>query len=277
MSTLTGTPTSHGIKTFAIGDGADMVSNPGGMTEVLGQINSLLGSYPGALASASAVAVTPNATHLLTGTTAVNTMTGGTTGCHVRLIASGQSAGVCVVLNHATGANNLSLRDSANLGIYAGESVTFVFDGTKWVEAARNLKPVLDYQQITTPQNITATSEGTATTAVQGATVTYDGATPVRIEVFSPGITQGTTTIADCLYDASGGGAAASIGWLMHGSYAAVTDRRPYAAVRRLTPSAATHAYSWRLWVDAGTGVAHAGAGGSGNLPPAFLRITRDV
>ena len=49
----------------------------------------------------------------------------------------------------------------------------------------------------------------------------------------------------------------------------------PITVSRRLTPSNAAHTYSIRAFVSAGTGVANAGAGGSGNAMPTFMRIVK--
>lgn len=227
-------------------------------------------SYGSTLASGSAIAITAgNYVYLLTGTTAVNTMTGGTSGSIVCLVASGQATGACVVLNHAASTNNLSLRDSANLGIYAGESVTFMFDGTKWVETARDLRKVLDYTQITSSASPTATSEATATAVVTSSSVTYDGATPVLIQFYCERILPGTSWITPVLYDAS-----ASIGlWTTQGQ---ITTSRGLNLQRRLTPSAVARTYSARFYVDAGTGTINAGLGGITATMPAYLKISRD-
>lgn len=231
---------------------------------------NVLGSYA-TVASGTSIAASGPGTYLLTGTTAVSTMSGGVTGMVVTLRASGQAAGVCVVLNNGTGANNLSLRDGANLGLYAGEAVSLVYDGTKWIEVGRDLKALLTHVEITANVTITATTEGTANVGITAGTVTYDGATPVRVEVYAGRLAKGTSWISDCLHDGS-----ASIGYFMAATAASV-DRVPYYAVRRFTPPAGSRAYSWRLWVDAGSGAVVAGAGSVGAQAPAFIRVVRDI
>ena len=225
------------------------------------------------IASASSIAITNNAIHFITGTTGISTMTGGVLGGIVRLVASGQATGVCVVLNNAATSNALSLRDSANFGIYAGESVTFVYNGTYWVEVNRDVKTVLDYVQATSNTNITATTEATATTIMSSSTVTFDGATVIDVEAFSPLVSRGTSWIKGALYDSIAGAGASSIGFFASSngpSTDAVTTWK-----RRYTPTAATHLWSMRSWVDAGTGIVYAGAGGSGANMPAYIKISR--
>ena len=220
------------------------------------------------VASASSIAATSGYTILLTGTTGVSTMTGGVTGGVVRLVASGQATGVCVVLNNGTTSNALSLRDSANFGIYAGESIEFVYDGTKWIEINRDVKTVLDYVQITSSVNITGTTSGSPTTGVTGNAITYDGATPIRFEFFSNSVAIGTTNI--------------NVGFYEDGSYVSnlgvinTTYYIPWSASHRRTPTAGSHTGSIRAWVNAGTGSIGAGTG-SGSNAPAFIRVTRDL
>lgn len=132
----------------------------------------------------------------------------------------------------------------------------------------------LDYVAFTNAVACTATSEATANTVVTGNAVTYDGATAVLIEFFSPYQSSNTTTV-DCylwLYDG-----ASSVGRLWQGRNGAsqIGSCGVYAGVR-LTPSAAAHTYSVRGSVQsASTFTVNAGAGGAGNLQPGFIRILR--
>ena len=228
------------------------------------------------IASASSISVTPGYTHLITGTTAISTMTGGVAGGMVTLVASGQSTGVCVVLNNGTSSNNLSLRDAANLGIYAGESVTLVYDGAKWVEVDRSLKTVLDTVSITANVTFTATTEATANTLITSNSVTFDGSTPIKIvfassEIVMPTNVNGTLV----LYDGS-----SSVGYtngMTQPTSALYGMGVPLRYEARLTPTAAARAYSIRGYVTSGTGTIYAGAGGSGARRPGVLQIIRDL
>ena len=132
-----------------------------------------------------------------------------------------------------------------------------------------------DYVSFTSAVTPTATSEATANTVVTGSAVAYDGSTAVWVEFFSesarPDTGGATRTLVFSLYDGS-----SSIGLLggMTAGVAADTGK-PVLLRRRITPSAATHTYSIRAHVSAGTGYVGAGAGGSGNLVPGYIRITR--
>jgi hypothetical protein len=128
--------------------------------------------------------------------------------------------------------------------------------------------------------NVTATTEATANTLfTASAGIALDGSTEVDISVFIPSFRPDSAAagraIVIVLYDDTGGGAA-SIGKM--GAFttpAASTMVLPCHVVRRLTPSAATHTYSARAYVTAGTGAWVDGAGGSGNYMPAFIKVVK--
>ena len=108
------------------------------------------------VASASSIAITSPGLVNLTGTTTVTTITGGQTGDILTVKASGQAAGACVIIAHGTAANNVSLRDVANFGLYANESLTLIYDGTKWVEIGRDTLRQLAI--VTSTANVTSTA-----------------------------------------------------------------------------------------------------------------------
>jgi len=221
------------------------------------------------IASASSIAITSNSIHLITGTTGISAMTGGVLGSYVTLVASGQSTGVCVVLNNGTTANALSLRDSANFGIYAGESVTFVYNGTYWVETSRNLKKIIDYAQATSNVSITGTSLASPTSIVAGSSITWDGSTKILLEFYAINSTKGTTSFSTGFYEDGSN--------INQGSYMTASPYGFYYSAYRITPTAGSHTYSVKGCVDAGSGQVQCGVGGSGTSAPAYLRITRDA
>jgi hypothetical protein len=132
-----------------------------------------------------------------------------------------------------------------------------------------------DYAQITAAAGPTATTEGTADTIITGSAVTYDGATAVVIafdcgQIRAPILAAGVLTIV--LYDNG-----ASIGELATITSNAAANY-PYQSMhteRRLTPSNAAHTYSIRAYVSSSSGDIQAGAGGSTNKKPTFMRITK--
>ena len=132
----------------------------------------------------------------------------------------------------------------------------------------------LDYAQITASvTGVTASTEATAVTLVSGNSVTYDGS-KVKVEVYVPAVAAATslwyyrvlllrdTTVIGYAAGKSVGGDAAN-GFEF---YAAAFD----------TPAAGAHTYKASAYVQASTNFSFlAGAGGSGNLLPAFLRVTK--
>lgn len=131
-----------------------------------------------------------------------------------------------------------------------------------------------DYAEFTSDVTVSATTEAGANTVVTGNAVTYDGATIVMIEFFSPHVDPQTTAGANIwivLYDG-----AASVGhWGLAQTPANATTRVPVYLRRRLTPSAASHTYSARAYRGTANGGIAAGAGGNGAVMPGFIRITK--
>jgi len=146
------------------------------------------GNKPIIIASAASISITSNAVNYITGTTSISSMTGGAPGDTVTLSASGQATGGCLILRHGTGSNNLSLRDLANFGIYNGESVTFQYTGSYWVEINRNVKEIINYKSITTDTSVTTTPYTETFAGVFNVAttdnITYDGVTYVDIEMY---------------------------------------------------------------------------------------------
>jgi len=131
-----------------------------------------------------------------------------------------------------------------------------------------------DYAEFNANVSPTATTDATANTVVTGNAVTYDGSTIVMVEFFAPAArprADAAGSLFLVLYDG-----AAAIGRLAAFNYPATgADTKPVKVARRLTPSAGAHTYSVRAFVDAGTGLVGAGAGGSGVQFPGFIRITK--
>lgn len=131
--------------------------------------------------------------------------------------------------------------------------------GTEW-----------DYAQITAnPAGITATTEGTAVAVITGSSITYDG-TKVKIEISIPSssetnsgavgtfvLLRDSTVVGQIKTSANSGGQASG--------YGVVFD----------TPTAGAHTYAVKCFTSGGTWTIGAGSGGSGNLVPAFLRVTK--
>lgn len=133
-----------------------------------------------------------------------------------------------------------------------------------------------DYVEKTTNTSITATTEGGADTIVTATAVVFDGTTKIVVDFYcayaAPDTGAAGRTLILVLYDgASSIGKLAPMATLVSGNQSYITGVHS----RRLTPSAASHTYSVRAYVSAGTGTVGAGAGGSGTYMPAFIRITK--
>src|SRR5207248_1900418 len=132
------------------------------------------------------------------------------------------------------------------------------------------------YDQITSGVNVASTTEGTPTAIITGTTHTYENA-PYIAEFFSPQVTDSSaasgTVTALLIADGS------SIGRIAVSDSVTVTTQIIQALTGRLrfTPTAATHTYSISAFASSTTGTPAigAGAGGSGVLAPAFIRITK--
>lgn len=123
----------------------------------------------------------------------------------------------------------------------------------------------LAYNEFTSNVSVTATTEGTANTVVTASAVSCDGATPVVIEFYTLQLAKGSTYIRLFLYDG-----AASVGMLAEN-----LATGPVVVQRKLTPSNASHTFSIRGSVDAGTGTVVGGAGGLAASMPGYIRITK--
>lgn len=131
-----------------------------------------------------------------------------------------------------------------------------------------------DYVQITASvTGITGTTEGTASTCITGNSVSYDGSTEVCVEAWAPGIYNGSSghwTFPLLLIDTTVIGRAV---WVTNTS-STFSVAAPYLKVF-YTPSAGSHQFILKAFVDAGSGQWNAGAGGTGNYLPSFLRVTK--
>lgn len=132
----------------------------------------------------------------------------------------------------------------------------------------------IDYVEFTSSVNITATVEASANTIVTANALAGDGSTIYVIEFFCPRfrVPAGNNNLNIWLFDGS-----TSLGFfgIFAGPDAVNELRAPAFLSRRLTPSNASHTYSVRATVSTGTGVADAGAGGTGVVLPGYIRITR--
>lgn len=144
------------------------------------------------------------------------------------------------------------------------------WNGSAWARAGSGAE--IQYQQVTAPISITATSAPAANLVVGSAAMTFDGS-PVMLEFYAgvaqaPNVASGQMAIN--LFDGS-----TDLGYIamLLGQQATTTVH-----VRtRLTPTVGSHTYSVKAWLPTGTGGnIQAGAGGTAaTYQPCFLRVTR--
>jgi hypothetical protein len=132
----------------------------------------------------------------------------------------------------------------------------------------------IDYVATTSQTALSATTEGTANTILTSNNVAYDG-TAIYIECFLPQVYGSTTANTDVhlvlLEDST------VLGAIM-GPRSQSTNRGLSAIMFKVkrTPSAASHTYTVKGFVDSGAaGSAGGGAGGSGNLTAGYIRTTK--
>lgn len=218
------------------------------------------------LASAATLVGITTQFHRVTGTTTITAITApagtGQGGNLLRL--KFQSAGCAITAGAA-----LVLTGGPFLSVANGV-ILFVWDATAaaWVEVERmNGNPglELDYAQITAPVSVTAITEATANAIVTGNSVTYDGSR-VKVELFTPESFGGNITHV-LLRDAT----------ILGYPDKSVDTAQDGAVLTNTfdTPPAGAHQYAWKAYTNTGTKTVGAGAGGTGALLPAFLRVTR--
>lgn len=132
----------------------------------------------------------------------------------------------------------------------------------------------LSYVEFSSAVSITATAEGSANTVVTAAALTVSGSTRICVEFYCANVQlppSATGQVIICLYE--GGSSIGRLAQLLN--VAAATGGPSVFARRYWTPSAGTYTWSVRAWEFGGTATIAAGAGGSGNQFPGYIRITK--
>jgi hypothetical protein len=129
----------------------------------------------------------------------------------------------------------------------------------------------LAYIEITSNVTVNATVEATPNTVVSAGAVTFDGATKVKVEFYSPGVIVGASAGSFVVLnlwdnDATDLGRMALVAW--------AATQSPVYAERYFTPPAASKTYKIKAWRINSDGTVQAGTGGAGTIFPACMRIT---
>lgn len=126
-----------------------------------------------------------------------------------------------------------------------------------------------DYAQITAnPSGITATTEATAQLVIAGNSVYYEGSR-VMVSFFAPKLSSSGSLTATfvVLRDST------VVGQVFGGTVNTVLPGAGFELFD--TPAAGAHTYEVKAFVSTGTLTVDVGAGGSGNLVPGWLRVTK--
>lgn len=126
-----------------------------------------------------------------------------------------------------------------------------------------------DYAQIiANPAGITATTEGTSQAVITGDSVYYDGSR-VKVSFFVPKLSASASlTTTFVVYRDS-----TVVGQVFGGTVNTTSQGVEFELFD--TPAAGAHTYAVKAFVSAGTLTVTVGAGGSGNLLPGWLRVTK--
>ena len=156
-----------------------------------------------------------------------------------------------------------------------GFTVTAAVWNAEVVDNMLHLEEV-GYTAFTSPVSITATTEGTANQIVSSGAISYE-AVPHMIEFHAPNArpdnAAANRSINFVLEDSTT--VIATIGRIL--TPAASNNTVPVFCGYRITPTAASHTYNVRAWVNAGTGNVGAGASGTTTDGPGYIRIWKVV
>src|SRR5512142_1632362 len=125
---------------------------------------------------------------------------------------------------------------------------------------------------LTTEASITATSSATGNTCISTGAFGCNAGT-YYVEVFTPYLTKGTTNLDIELFEGATAAAGTFLQTLSGHMTASSVLGQGIVMVARPTLTAGAHNLTVTGFVDGGTGKFGAGAGTTGNAPPAFIRV----
>jgi hypothetical protein len=148
----------------------------------------------------------------------------------------------------------------------SGDQLVIARSGANFnIAASRVAGYQWDYVTQTSDLTVSATTAATAQAFLTGNSVSYDGATRVQLEWWSPSVSGTGVAVAE-LYDG------ATDQSLRIGQAGPGASGSPVYGVYFFTPSNASHTYSIKFWrVTANMTVS---GNGGGIYAPAFLRVT---
>lgn len=126
---------------------------------------------------------------------------------------------------------------------------------------------------ITTEASITATSSATGNTCISTGRFPIVNGGNYWVEVFTPYLTKGTTNMDVELFEGATAAAGTFLTTLSGHMAASATLGMGVALCALVSLSAGAHQLTVTAFVDGGTGKFGAGAGTTGNPPPAYIRV----
>lgn len=154
----------------------------------------------------------------------------------------------------------------------AGQVVIGTGSGTAAVALAPGFE--YGYTQITAPVTVTSSTEGTPTTVIAAAPITFDGAA-VMVEFFAPFASAAAATGAQLLINLFEG--ATNLGRItsIQNELIGGTTQIGLQGRLRFTPTVGAHTYTITGWQGGGNATVGAGAGGTAAYSPSFVRFTK--
>lgn len=126
---------------------------------------------------------------------------------------------------------------------------------------------------ITTEASITATSSATGNTCITTGAFSVVNPGSYYVEVFTPYLTKGTTNLDIELFSGASAAAGTFLQSLSGHMTASSVLGQGIVMVAKVTLAAGANTLTVTGFVDGGTGKFGAGAGTTGNAPPAYIRV----
>lgn len=126
---------------------------------------------------------------------------------------------------------------------------------------------------LTTEASITATSSATGNTCISTGVFGVQNTGNYYVEIWTPYLTKGTTNLDIELFEGASAAAGTFLQTLTGHMTASSVLGQGICLVAKVSLTAGAHNMTVTGFVDAGTGKFGAGAGTTGNAPPAFIHV----
>jgi len=134
----------------------------------------------------------------------------------------------------------------------------------------------LGYAESNSNTTITSTTAGSGDTVISALTVVCDGS-PIVVEFFAPQVRPQPSANCEMNISLYEDGVEETRQWGRFYNGAGNFDNKPAQLTRRLTPSAGSHTYSVKAYVNSGSGSVGGGSSGGTGSAPCYLRVSKIV